>query len=44
MRLPQSMTGSILAHLPSVCSGKVTYFRASYWQVVAATLESDTAA
>ena len=44
MRPPHSMTGSIFAHLPSVCSGKVTYFNASYWQVVAVTFDSDTAA
>lgn len=44
IRLPHSMTGIILAVFPSVCSGNVTYFSASYWQVVATTLDRDTAA
>eukprot|EP00959_Pyramimonas_sp_CCMP1952_P193872 4054064-Pyramimonas_sp.AAC.2 len=35
-------TGIILAHLPSVCTGKLTYFSASYWQVVAVTFDRDT--
>jgi hypothetical protein len=35
------MTGSILKLLPSICTGKDTYFKASYWQVVAATFERD---
>ena len=32
------MTGIIFAHLPSVCTGKLTYLSASYWQNVATTL------
>lgn len=42
MMEPQIMTGIILAHLPSVWTGKLTYLSASYWHVVATTLENDT--
>ena len=44
MAYPQIMTGIILAHLPRVCTGKETYLSASYWHVVATTLDADTAA
>jgi len=44
MKYPQIMTGIILAHLPSVWTGNETYLSASYWHVVAITLEHDTAA
>merc|ERR1719238_1598894 len=39
--MPQSITGIILKLLPSICTGKDTYFKASYWQVVAATFDSE---
>merc|ERR1719235_2714094 len=41
--MPQSMTGIILKLLPSICTGKLTYFRASYWQVLAYTFEKEMA-
>ena len=42
--VPQTITGIIFAHLPKVWRGKDTCLRASYWQNVATTLETDTAA
>ena len=33
-----------LAHFPSVCTGNETYLSASYWHVVATTLDALTAA
>ena len=44
MTVPQIMTGIILAHLPRVCTGNETCLSASYWQNVATTLDTDTAA
>ena len=41
--MPQSMTGIILKLLPNICTGKLTYFKASYWHVLAKTLDKDTA-
>merc|ERR1719272_2668842 len=38
IRIPQIMTGIILKLFPSICTGKDTHFKASYWQDVAATL------
>merc|ERR1719181_206187 len=37
--MPQPMTGTILELFPSICTGNETNFSASYWQVVAQTLE-----
>merc|ERR1719408_279789 len=41
--MPQSITGIILKLFPSICTGKLTYFRASYWQELASTLEKEIA-
>merc|ERR1719277_1499720 len=41
--MPQIMTGIILKLLPSICTGKLTYLRASYWQVLAYTFEKEIA-
>ncbi|CAL6428887.1 unnamed protein product [Bathycoccus prasinos] len=38
------MTGIIFAHFPNVCTGNDKYFNASYWHVVATTLDKDTTA
>jgi hypothetical protein len=37
------MTGAILKLLPSICTGKLTYFNASYWHELAYTFEKEMA-
>jgi len=44
MKNPQIITGIIFAHFPSVCTGNETYFKASYWHVVATTFDALTVA
>merc|ERR1719424_1123556 len=39
--MPHNMTGIILKLFPSTCTGNETYFKHSYWQVVAATFERE---
>merc|ERR1719174_1824463 len=41
--IPHTITGIILKLFPSICTGKETYFNASYWQVLAPTLENEIA-
>mmetsp|Transcript_55901 Transcript_55901/g.120308 ORF Transcript_55901/g.120308 Transcript_55901/m.120308 type:complete len:90 (-) Transcript_55901:247-516(-) len=43
MTIPHNITGIILKLFPSICTGKETYFRASYWHHEAATLEIEIA-
>merc|ERR1719478_270269 len=40
--MPQPITGTILLLFPSICTGNDTYFSASYWHVVATTLDKAT--
>merc|ERR1740138_42186 len=43
MSIPQHMTGIILKLFPSICTGKDTYLKASYWHQDAATFEIEMA-
>merc|ERR1719162_438649 len=41
--MPQTMTGIILKLFASICTGKLTYLSASYWQVLAYTFDREIA-